>query len=485
MSGVFNLKRKLNVKYVLVVFCIFLVSCNKAVYFFDMEENESDSKSLPRITDRNSMKLFQRKDISLNRPKREKIIYQQPEEKELVVLDGKTELIQLAGADIPTLHLPEPETALSLTKDNPPSSPQPLPPPSPVSPQPLPPPLPVSPQPLPPPSPSPAPVSPPSSLPTQSVISGPVPHLEARDTTAFELVKNGQDLMNRIPEVKENPLPSFSTPSPVLEEVPPIVFIPRPLDILFVMDTSVSMIPHLRQFKEKFSGFLRYFSTLNWRFALTNADYGETGVFFLNYGALKGEIMPLEKAGKILNLYYLQKGMSDYDQIFLDSVSTHKTGEYRVTGNMGRPENLNVCHLPPFCQSLQEQPLKSLKSALVKNEDFFRKEADLAVVIISNSKERGGESDFSTEPKEVIEQFRSVHGVNKRFEVYGIIIIEDDTDCLNQNQAQQIFFPEGDFSDKIADLSTMTGGKVFSICSSHYQDVAQSIFDSFGKSQTE
>lgn len=496
----------------LVLFCICLISCDKAVYFFGTEENQEDDKNLPSITDRNSIELLRKKEVRLkpSDPDREvkKNIYPEPQERQLAVLDGKTEFIQLADANFPSFQLPEPESSLALPEglsDNLPSS---FPPLSSSSSPPLPS-LPSlssasAPAPPPPSAPSTSLLSLPSLSPPPTALPLPPSHQPAIseslplkaldiDTTVFELVENSPDLPDPSSRENSNTLPSISPPVSLLSELSPSStemplpteeFILRPLDILFVMDTSASMRSHLKQFKEKFSGFLRHFVNLDWQFALTNADYGEADLFIFNFGALKGKVMPLEKKGEILNLYYLHPGIPDYDQIFLDSVSIHKSGEYVVTGNRVGRENIDPCQLPPFCQGPQEQPLKSLKAALVQNEDFFRKEADLVVIIISNSKEKGGDSDSSTEPAEVIAQFKNVHGDKKRFEVYGIIIIEDDTACLHQNQDQQVIFPEADFSDKIVDLSTMTGGEVFSICAPHYQDVAQSIFASFGKSQT-
>ena len=130
---------------------------------------------------------------------------------------------------------------------------------------------------------------------------------------------------------------------------------------------------------------------------------------------------------------------------FLDSISRHTLGTYKKHGRENESEDVGYCELPPGCQSLQEQPVKSLKAALGKNQDFFREEADLIAIVISNSKERANDQDAATQPIEVIEQFQSIHGLKKRFKVYGIIITEDDQECLNQNIIQQFLFPEGDF----------------------------------------
>ena len=286
-----------------------------------------------------------------------------------------------------------------------------------------------------------------------------------------------------IPSIKNGPPGYPSPPVQALDvdrvNVPEELFIPRLLDILFIVDTSESMRKHLISFKKKFRGFLSYFSGFNWRLAITDADHGEHGFFLLNISTLKGRAMELERDGSLIDLYYLDRTVANYSRVFLDSISRHKSGEYQKWGPQGW-ENVGYCELPPYCQGGNEQPLKSLKAALSKNPDFFRKNADLVTVIISNSKERAGDYESGTQPEEVIEEFRNLYGEQKRFEVYGIIIPEGDTDCLERNNAGQFFAPEGDFSEKIARLSEITGGRIISICSNNYRELADSIFHSFG-----
>jgi len=257
-------------------------------------------------------------------------------------------------------------------------------------------------------------------------------------------------------------------------------FIPRPLDILFVVDTSESMHYHLRTFKKKFAHFLKYFSDLDWRLAITNADHGESGFFLFNIGAFKGEIMRLEEDGSTLKKRHLEPNIDNYEGIFLDSIYRHRLGEYIKSGNDGN-EDVGYCELAPYCQSPQEQPLKALKAALTKNPQFFRKEADLVSIMISNSRERADNPESATQATEVLELFSTIHGDKKRFEVYGIILTDEDTACLEENKSNQLFFPEGATSKNILDLSQLTGGQVFSLCSPHYQPLAQIIFESFGE----
>ena len=286
-------------------------------------------------------------------------------------------------------------------------------------------------------------------------------------------------------EEPEYPSPSLAQLVLNIEEsAPEEVFIPQALDFLFVIDTSESMREHLISFREKFAKFLMYFSNFSWRLAITNADHGQHGFFLFNIGALKGEVIKLERDGSIINLRHLSRRVRNYNQIFLDSISRHRIGEYKQLEQDGW-EYVDHCDLPPYCQGPNEQPLKALKAALGKNPDFFREDADLVAVVVSNSKEGVFNAESSTQPEEVIEQFRKIHGDEKRFKVYGIVILEDDVDCLEQNNAAQFLFPEGAFSERIARLSEMTGGAIFNICSQNYEELSHRIFQSFGRDRSE
>ena len=374
----------------------------------------------------------------------------------MIVLDGQAEFIQLAVVDIPAVHLPDKKEIDSSIKSDT------------------------------------------EEKNTLALEQSPeIKPLSPIDTAIHTAAQESVEINRNQADVKEEKKQmQFNAPAIQLEGAknlsplalqldlkvnkPATVFIPHPLDILFVIDTSGSMSHHLISFKRKFADFLKYFSGLDWKLAITNADHGDTGFFLFNLGALNGETMNLEKDGVELKLHYLHSGISDYNQIFLDSISKHRRGEYTISGQNG-PEDMDQCQLPPYCQSYQEQPLKSLKSALSKNQNFFRKEANLVAIVISNSEERANDQESATQPESVIEQFQKIHGTQKRFEVYGVIITKDDQKCLDQNIIDQFLFPEGAFSEKSAVLSEKTGGKVFSICSSDYQNLAQSIFDSFGK----
>ena len=450
---------------ILYFLSVFFISCNKDIHFFSTGEPADDSFF---TIERSSLEISEIKKKKRGRSRRRRrrrrsrFVYQQPPKEESIVLDGQVDFIQLAATNIQSLNLQKTQgTAISITTNADNDKEKNV-------------------------------VQQWEVKPVSSVeIAVPAPSSYTSEEVNTEQTeqsqeeeKQGMEIYSPVVQEERLEAPHFS-PLELNPEVskPVEVFIPRPLDMVFVIDTSTSMHQHLVGFKKKFAYFLEYFSNLDWKLALTNADHGETGFFLFDLGALEGRFMDLERQGETLDLQYLHSGIFDYNRIFLDSISQHRIGEYRKFGNEGY-EDIKPCDLPPSCQSYKEQPLKVLKSSLSKNEDFFRKEADLVAVVISNSAERAvDEAAMATQPQEVIEAFKNIHGWEKRFEVYGVIITEGDENCLNQNINNQFFFPEGAFSRKIASLSEMTGGKVFSICSSDYRNLARGIFNSFGKPQ--
>ena len=257
--------------------------------------------------------------------------------------------------------------------------------------------------------------------------------------------------------------------------------IPNPLDILFVMDTSDSMHANLLAFKKKFWQFLIPLMPLDWRWGITNADAGDSFFFLFNLGSLKGSLISLEFKGSVLAKSYLDRNTPDKHRVFLDTVSMHEETEYynEEWSEALEDDFIAPCDLPPYCQSYQEQPVKALAMALTKNQNFFRSNANLAAVIITNSQERSFGSTDVMPPAEVVKIFHQVHGRNKKFKVYSIVVLDGDENCIEINKDSQWFFPEGSHSYHAAELTRLTGGEIFNICAENYKHVANRIYADF------
>ena len=244
----------------------------------------------------------------------------------------------------------------------------------------------------------------------------------------------------------------------------------RPLDIVFVIDSSSSMYYYLRKMGNNFRGFIPALN-VDWRIIFITAGYGG---FFSFLPTRKGKAMRLEKDGRILYHHnrYLTKEDPDHETIFIDTLRSNGYGEY-VSDNRAATE-VTECSLPPHCQGGNERPLKSLASSFTKNYHLFRHSANVAAVIITDSDE-GLRSSKSrrTKPEDVISAFRDKWGNTKRFISYGIIM--QDIECLDK----KYWFEENVFGRAIAKLSDLTGGKNYSICSRSHVSLAKQIVSDF------
>lgn len=247
------------------------------------------------------------------------------------------------------------------------------------------------------------------------------------------------------------------------------------VDIIFVVDASSSMDPFLKRVKTTFAGFITALEMVDWQIMFTTADYSTNTL-----APGKGNAIFLERDGRLLQQTTLKKNMSDYRGIFMDTLRLHDFSEY-YGRNPYKP--VNPCSLSPGCQDWDEQPLKALKTSFEANRSFFRPGADVAAIIFSDSDE--GEHtnpEKRTIAQNVIDTFERQWGMEgKRLISYGIIMIPgEDTACVEKYSSG--FWPgEGLFGTELARLSTLTGGKNYSLCSGSYTPLANQITIDFSK----
>ena len=245
------------------------------------------------------------------------------------------------------------------------------------------------------------------------------------------------------------------------------------LDILIVVDPSSSMQPHLQKLGKTLGALFTFIPDYDWQMAFITADHGDhenvledtsyyedrwedNATQFASFGSL----MHLETSGRILRQKILNQNTEDYKSIFFDTLS-HS------------PE-IN-CSLPPFCQKYLEQPLRSLKSAMERthldNGSFFRPQADLISLIITNEDERSEDSKNATTAKDVVSTFdRLLKPKQKRFFAFNIIIMSET--CL-QEELKTV--KKANIGNKIKELAELTGGFNISICKPNYQENLKSI----------
>ena len=245
----------------------------------------------------------------------------------------------------------------------------------------------------------------------------------------------------------------------------------KKLDILFVVDTSYSMVKHLREVNETFKGFINNLSPISWKIAFTNADYDPNVFSYYSRDLFLGKAMRLELNGSILPQKFLYPYFTDKEQIFLNTLK-----KYEQTDIEALDEYINPCDLPPYCQGSIRNPIQSLIHSFSVNKDFFRKSADFAAIIFTNGNDMYNEDNIINK---YVSEFHKHQGSNKKMTLYSISIIPGDQKCLEYNQSFQYNFSTSVYSETIHELVKATGGETMSICSANYSHLASVIAKPF------
>lgn len=209
------------------------------------------------------------------------------------------------------------------------------------------------------------------------------------------------------------------------------------LDILFIVDNSVSMETEQQRLGARLANFTSKLSNLDWQIGITTTDIDS-----FNYG-LDGKLLTFPNGSKVIN-----KTTPNVNNEFLSTVV--------------RPETLNCSS----CPSGSEEPLKAMVRNFQQHSSatapLYRANADLAVVVLSDEDENS--SGSGTTPSDVISSFDSQFGTDKSLSVYGVIVEPGDTVCYNeQNQQSDAYYGQ-----RVWDLSAITDGTTSSICAPDY-----------------
>lgn len=239
---------------------------------------------------------------------------------------------------------------------------------------------------------------------------------------------------------------------------------PAPVDLLVVMDNSRSMAYEQERMAERTQNLLNEIDSLDWRIGITTTDVSNG-----SYG-LRGELLPLTGAnGKVL-----VKGANDAQRIFGDT--------------MKRDETL-TCPTTGVCPTGDEQPLAATLQALQKrggaNQGFFRPNADMMVLIITDEDEKSNGSAGATTGAALVNGVRQILTDDQKFIVSAIVVKPGDTNCHSANA------PDGNYAHIVAGAVSLTGGFLGSVCASDYADQLKRIgqlvrkaADSFELAQT-
>lgn len=228
------------------------------------------------------------------------------------------------------------------------------------------------------------------------------------------------------------------------------------IDILFIDDNSASMDPNQASLGTKFAGFAAELLKIDWQIGITTTDCSAGA-----YG-ICGSLLSLTGA----NSKILTPNTANYQTVFNNSIQ--------------RPETAG-CLAKGTCPAGNSQPLLSATTAMNKhntdNNGFFRSNADLAIVILSDADEgQTGNGMYNGRPAQLVSTFNSIWPTDKKLKVYSIIVKPGDTACHAQMNAGSAGFSfYGNLVDQTVNL---TAGLSTSICAPDYSVTLKSIGES-------
>ena len=205
----------------------------------------------------------------------------------------------------------------------------------------------------------------------------------------------------------------------------------REVDILMVIDNSGSMSENHQNLGQRFGNlFNSNLQRVDWQMAFISSCFG------VNNNKVFYNLREVDGTQQILSSQLASPG-----NIFLNTVSSKQGGGCSVTEFEGI---LNMINSP------ETHP-----------EGFFRSDALLAIVIITDERD-------ATDVKalDIITAVQDNFGQSKQFAAYGLIVEPGDVACDLQ---------EPDVHYKVDDLVQRTGGVTGSICATDYSNIMAEI----------
>ena len=243
------------------------------------------------------------------------------------------------------------------------------------------------------------------------------------------------------------------------------------LDLMIVVDNSNSMHHHQQKLASRFHDLFSKISSFDWQIAFINTDNGieadespvaEDGYYgtFYNLEDANGEIEidgdKVQVLSSDLEEHY------DLQELFANTINRYQKGIRNIEGVEG-------------IGSHTEQPLANIINAISlrdnQNDGFFRDDAALAVIILTNEDEEAFEGQEVTTPTDVIHFVTSQFGSLKQFFAYGIIQSGKES-CL---RAEKEYTHTSRYSQSIDELVQSTLGITSSICKEDYSLILQNI----------
>ncbi len=232
------------------------------------------------------------------------------------------------------------------------------------------------------------------------------------------------------------------------------IVLKKKVDIIIVVDNSLSMIKDQRKLSREFGSFISAIEGADYRIGVITTDAKSPNK--QNVPGFYGNLDTIGDNGEL----FISPESSDPAELFRLAVHREETQKCIDEGDF-----LN-------CVTPHETPIKALKLALDKrnseNRGFFRRDAELGVVIITDEDETIDPDDGSyTSPADFINYFNSEFSQTKLLQVFSISIPDGDVDCL-ETQKAETNTGAAVYGLAVSQLASVTDGFNANICSDNY-----------------
>lgn len=231
----------------------------------------------------------------------------------------------------------------------------------------------------------------------------------------------------------------------------------RKVDLLVIVDNSTSMATDQEKLSTEFANFISHISDSDYRIGVTTTDVDslaekESPGFWGNL-----DVNP--ETG----LRYIQKTDADPNQAFINLIK--------------RKKSIDCKGKPVGCVSFDEKPLVAIRKVIEKrdtvNKGFFREDADLAILIITDEDETNEADGSYYSASDLLDFFHEEFGESKKMVSFAISIEEGDSACL-ASQAAETNSGAATYGVRVSELSNLTGGFNLNICKADYgSDLSQ------------
>ncbi len=246
----------------------------------------------------------------------------------------------------------------------------------------------------------------------------------------------------------------------------------RPVDVLFVVDNSGSMDYERGLLAQKIEGFLHNLESLNWQVAVISTEI---------YHEIKNKNGDVER--EIRDKYYQDGRLLPFDAegetYILDSTMDVNMAQALFEDR--------IATIPIDDKTGAEQGIYATVRAIERaldgqgentpNARFFRKEAHLAVVVLSDEDENSKGENIQYTPSQFLLFAKNSLGQEKNITWHSIVIMSGDEDCKKSDTNSTHAF----YGTRYEELSILTGhGKpggavIGSICDEDYTDLLRDI----------